>query len=66
MCLVVNGGWGVWSDWGDCPVSCGGSENSRTRLCDNPAPANGGVECTADGSSGIETGKCNENPCPST
>jgi hypothetical protein len=35
-------------------------------LCDNPAPAHGGAECTADGSSGLETGKCNENPCPST
>jgi len=44
----VNGGWGVWSEWSDCPVSCGGAENSRTRLCDNPEPAHGGDGCTID------------------
>jgi len=57
----VDGGWGDWSDWSECPVSCGGADNTRTRVCDNPAPAHGGADCSGDAS---EMGRCNENPCP--
>merc|ERR1712140_72645 len=60
----VNGGWGDWSDWDDCPVPCGGADQSRTRVCDNPAPQFGGVDCTVDGSTDAQTQRCNENPCP--
>jgi len=60
----INGGWGEWSDWVECPVSCGGADQERTRVCDNPAPQFGGDDCTVDGSSDSETQRCNENPCP--
>ena len=63
--LTVNGGWGEFGDWEECPVSCGGGEQKRVRACNSPAPAHGGDDCTADGSSSAETRNCNENLCPS-
>ena len=59
---LVDGGWSEWSDWTECSKDCGGGEKSRTRECNNPAPAHGGSYC-----SGIseETVTCNEDvPCP--
>jgi cysteine-rich repeat protein len=50
----INGGW---SEWGVCSVTCGGGTQSRT--CTNPAPANGGTDCT-----GEATQSCNTNSCP--
>ncbi|MFA5047421.1 MAG: right-handed parallel beta-helix repeat-containing protein [Patescibacteria group bacterium] len=35
---------GGWSDWGACSVVCGSGTQIRT--CTNPAPANGGNNCT--------------------
>ena len=61
---LVNGGWGGFGDWEECPVSCGGAEHSRYRECSNPAPAHGGHDCTVDGSANVETEACNETPCP--
>ena len=68
---LVHGGWGEWqigeTGWGvdECPVTCGGADQIRTRVCDNPAPQYGGDECTVDGTSASETQRCNENACPS-
>ena len=59
---IVDGGWGAWGEWSECPVSCGGGQNTRARACDSPAPQHGGAECVGDAT---ETGPCNENPCPS-
>lgn len=53
----VNGGWGVWQG---CSVQCGGGTQSRS--CDSPAPANGGTNCDADGSSAVQL--CNLQVCP--
>lgn len=64
--ILVHGGWGDWTEWEECPVSCGGADQGRTRVCDNPVPEFGGDDCTVDGSSASETQRCNENPCPST
>ena len=61
----VKGGWGEWSSWPECPVSCGGGIQVRSRVCDSPAPEFGGDDCTVDGSSDLETQACNEYPCPS-
>ena len=63
--LIVNGGWGTWSEWNTCTVSCGGADQGRTRVCDNPAPQYGGDDCTVDGSTDSESQRCNENPCQS-
>ena len=42
----VDGGWGSWSEWSACPVTCGrGAHQTRTRLCDSPEVANGGAPC---------------------
>ena len=62
--IPVNGGWGDFGEWKECPVSCGGSEHSRYRACDNPPPKHNGNACTVDGSTNIETKACNVNPCP--
>ena len=62
--ITVNGVWGEFAEWTECPVSCGGGERSRVRTCDSPAPAHGGNDCTVDGSSNTEVERCNENPCP--
>jgi hypothetical protein len=43
--LVVDGNWGAWSSWSECDELCGGAKVTRTRQCDNPAPANKGKDC---------------------
>ncbi len=56
--IPVNGGW---SEWSACSATCGGGTQSRT--CDNPAPANGGSNCSElDG--GNDTQACNTQACP--
>jgi len=58
---VVDGGWGDWSAFGACSVSCATGERRRTRECNFPAPKNGGKQC--EGTS-FETIACEEKPCP--
>ncbi|XP_071104564.1 SCO-spondin-like isoform X2 [Haliotis cracherodii] len=46
----VNGGFGQWNSWtvSPCSATCGRNVTrmlSRQRLCNNPAPANGGRDC---------------------
>ena len=60
---IVNGGWGEWSLWTDCPVSCDGGTQERSRVCNSPEPEFGGDDCALDGSSDLETQACNENAC---
>ena len=56
----TDGGWGEWSDWDTCTATCGGGSQTRTRVCDNPPPTNGGNDCGADDT---ETQYCNEQSC---
>ncbi len=60
---VVDGGWGSWSTWGPCTVTCGsGGTYNRTRSCNNPQPAHGGEVCSG---STWETEDCSPIiPCP--
>ena len=59
--FIVHGGWSDWSEWTRCSVTCGGGIKNSTRLCDNPAPAYGGNNCTGDKTK-LEL--CNNEPCP--
>ena len=58
---AINGGWGEWTAWSSCSVSCGGGSRSDNRPCDNPTPAHGGVGCSGSASK-LKT--CNSNECP--
>ncbi|XP_045160489.2 SCO-spondin-like [Mercenaria mercenaria] len=57
----VDGGFTEWTPWTECPVSCGGSEQTRTRTCSNPEPQNGGSDCVGDTE---ESQQCNTGSCP--
>ena len=59
--LLVNGLWGQWHNWSSCSVTCGGGNQTRKRLCDNPTPAYGGMDCAGDDE---RAQVCNQDPCP--
>ncbi|KAJ8310623.1 hypothetical protein KUTeg_012488 [Tegillarca granosa] len=58
---IIDGAWGSWSSWGTCTVTCGTGRQSRSRVCDDPRPANGGLNCTGDSG---EYQDCNNQTCP--
>ncbi|KAJ8315039.1 hypothetical protein KUTeg_007189 [Tegillarca granosa] len=58
---IIDGSWGAWESWGTCTVTCGTGSYSRSRQCDNPAPANGGLQCPGDQS---EYADCYNQSCP--
>ena len=56
----LNGGWGIWSEWGNCSRDCGeNGEQTRMRICDNPVPDINGKPCEGDNQ---ETRKCEGIP----
>ncbi|XP_013387743.1 SCO-spondin [Lingula anatina] len=60
-CIVpINGNWGQWLSWGACSASCGPGQQFRSRLCDNPAPQNGGLSCPGPANEGRD---CFIAPC---
>lgn len=59
---LVNGGWGAWTSWNSCSLTCGGGTQTRSRSCSNPAPQYGGLSCTGSTTS---TQNCNTQNCPS-
>ena len=59
---LVNGGWGEWTTWSSCSVSCGAGSRSKNRLCNNPTPAYGGNVCPGSADKVLE--ECNSNKCP--
>ena len=56
----MDGEWSGWTPYTTCSKECGGGSQERTRVCDNPKPQHGGMEC-----SGIrrEQQKCNTQTC---
>jgi len=58
---IIAGNWGTWTAWGTCSLTCGGGSQSRSRLCNSPAPANGGAACAG---SSTEAQTCNTQGCP--
>ncbi|XP_065792282.1 hemicentin-1 isoform X3 [Muntiacus reevesi] len=59
--VQVPGGFSQWSAWGPCSVTCGRGIQKRSRLCNNPSPANGGKPCQGSDS---EMQNCQQKPCP--
>ena len=45
---AVNGMWSLWTEWQQCPVSCGDGVQTRSRTCTNPEPQHGGLTCVGD------------------
>ncbi len=60
MSASVDGAWTDFTPWSECSEECDGGTQSRNRTCTNPAPANGGAECTGDAE---ESQICNADPC---
>ena len=58
---VVHGNWGTWSSWEPCTVTCGVGQTGRSRVCDSPAPRNGGLYC---GGESYEIRFCEIAECP--
>ena len=56
-CIAVDGYWSTWSSWSTCSPDC---KQHRRRLCDSPAPENGGSYC--DGSD-LNTSNCTSGLC---
>ncbi|XP_028268119.1 properdin-like [Parambassis ranga] len=58
----VDGGWGSWSPFGPCSVTCGVGVQVSVRSCDSPATKHGGRPCVGEGS---QTRLCYTNRhCP--
>jgi len=59
----VDGGYSEWSLPSECSVTCGDGVRTRQRTCTNPAPKNGGKDCTDLGPD-VEFVPCNMGECP--
>ena len=57
----VDGGFSAWAAFGPCSQTCGGGNQTRSRRCDNPAPAHGGKNC--EGALN-EVKPCKNDLCP--
>ena len=60
----MHGGYGHWSGYGACSRSCGGGVSTRSRRCNNPAPAHGGTSCLRLGAASSSV-RCSTHACPS-
>ncbi|XP_031556840.1 uncharacterized protein LOC116293538 isoform X2 [Actinia tenebrosa] len=59
----IHGDYTIWSEWKGCSKKCGYGEKTRTRSCTNPAPSNGGLDCSRLGES-IQKVQCYSAECP--
>ena len=57
---VVSDGWGSWTVWSSCSVTCGTGTQTRTRVC--VRLAGGGAACVGGTS---QRKICNTNTCSS-
>ncbi|CAC5382488.1 HMCN [Mytilus coruscus] len=58
---TIDGSWSIWGSLGACTVTCGSGQQVRTRVCNNPEPANGGAECTGEN---YDYTSCTRSECP--
>ena len=56
--ITVDGNWGPWT--GTCSVTCGLGHQDRLRVCNSPAPSNGGADCTGEAEDHVV---CTEKLC---
>ena len=56
----MNGRWTPFTQWSMCSEYCGGGTKTRTRTCTNPAPSNGGRDCTGVA---VQTRECGKASC---
>ncbi|XP_070205812.1 uncharacterized protein [Littorina saxatilis] len=56
----IDGGWGLWTDWGQCTRSCGGGRKYHYRKCDSPTPIGNGQPCQGRDQ---EYTSCNNKDC---
>lgn len=59
--FVVDGSWGEWGEWSSCSVTCGNGTQQRWRVCNDPAPDNGGLECPDNST---DSRPCIQDSCP--
>ena len=45
IAAIVDGQWGKWTKWGECSQPCGVGKQHRRRVCNDPPPMNGGLDC---------------------
>lgn len=64
MYFSVNGSWGPWSQWSICSRTCNIGQRRRIRICDSPAPSNGGLHCNYSGDSAVDVVNCKMDDCP--
>eukprot|EP00795_Rhopilema_esculentum_P007452 gene7452-13218_t len=60
----IAGNWGRWSSWSPCSKTCDAGVITRTRVCNDPAPKNGGSDCVGQStmSSICKIKSCNLGP----
>ncbi|KAJ8304925.1 hypothetical protein KUTeg_018508 [Tegillarca granosa] len=58
--FTVDGHWSEWGNWSDCFGECGIGIKTRRRLCNNPTPDNGGLNCSGEAT---EMDKCFSGDC---
>lgn len=58
----IHGQWSTWSEFEPCSAKCGIGLTQRVRMCNNPAPLFGGLQCLG---SPVEVKECDSGiPCP--
>lgn len=61
----VNGNWSQWSPWSACSVTAGDGYRTRVRICNSPAPSNGGQGCChLEDNSSVQVEECYVEPPP--
>lgn len=59
--ILVDGAWSAWGNWTACSKTCSKGVQHRRRLCNSPAPSNGGHMCPGPANQSLS---CNQGDCP--